>query len=68
MEPSIFEHVPAARADPTFELRVRLDHDASSEKIDLGAGVYRDENGDYYELEAVRELRSVVNFGNWRYG
>lgn len=67
MEPSIFGHVLAARADPMFELKVRLDHDASSEKIDLGAGVYRDEDGAYDELEVVKEVCVTEDVSDWRY-
>lgn len=56
MKAGIFNHVVPGDVDPMFDLKVRLDSDASPNKVDLGAGVYRDENGAYYEFEVVKKV------------
>jgi len=53
---SLFSKVANGPTDPMFDLKVQLDADRSPLKIDLGAGVYRDENGAYYELSVVKKV------------
>ena len=47
-------HVRASCTDPMFELKVKADSDTHPHKIDLGVGIYRDEEGHYQELKAVK--------------
>jgi aspartate aminotransferase len=58
---SLFEHVLKGPTDPMFDLKVELDSDASPAKVDLGAGVYRDINGAYYEFPIIIEARQTVS-------
>jgi len=55
-KPSHFKDVPAGPIDPMFDLKVLADKDLSPEKVDLGVGVYRDDNGGYYELQTVKQV------------
>lgn len=43
-----------------FDLKARLDSNNNPRKIDLGAGVYRDLSGGYYELPVVRKVREMT--------
>lgn len=54
---SFFDNVPAGPPDPMFDLQIRLNNDRYPGKIDLGAGVYRDERGAYFELPAIKLVR-----------
>lgn len=52
----LFSDVPLGPVDPMFDLKKASDADLSSEKIDLGIGVYRGEERGYYEFDAVRQV------------
>jgi aspartate aminotransferase, cytoplasmic len=44
-------------ADPVLALKLRADADDSPLKLDLGAGVYRNELGQYHEYRAIAKVR-----------
>lgn len=50
----MFEHIKPGPPDPMFDLKRDSDNDHSSEKVDLGVGIYRNEFGLYQELEVVK--------------
>lgn len=50
----MFEHIKSGPPDPMFDLKRDSDNDHSSEKVDLGVGIYRNESGLYQELEVVK--------------
>lgn len=54
----MFENVPPGPPDPVFTLKKLADGDLSPNKVDLGVGVYRNEQGGYHELEAVKRVSS----------
>lgn len=54
----MFENVPPGPPDPIFTLKKLADGDLSPNKVDLGVGVYRNEQGGYHELEAVKRVSS----------
>ncbi|KAF3003349.1 hypothetical protein E8E14_002600 [Neopestalotiopsis sp. 37M] len=53
----MFEHILPGPSDPMFWLKKRADADTSPEKVDVGVGIYRNEQGKYQELEVVREAK-----------
>ncbi|KAF4416533.1 Aspartate aminotransferase 3 [Colletotrichum fructicola] len=55
----MFEHIKPGPPDPMFDLKRDSDNDHSSEKVDLGVGIYRNESGLYQELEVVKLISSV---------
>ena len=56
-----FPDVPLnAAKDIMWELKLRMTADKSLDKVDLGAGVYRDEKGKYYELPVIRKVSSIL--------
>ena len=60
--PSLFSNVSEGPVDPMYDLKVQLEGDQSPYKIDLGAGVYRDEKGGYYELPVLKKVAMTVSF------
>ncbi|CAG8364960.1 unnamed protein product [Penicillium salamii] len=55
----MFENVLRGPKDPMFDLKKQADNDNSKNKIDLGVGIYRNEEGSYHELNSVHEVTSV---------
>lgn len=53
---SVFDGVEAGPPDPMFDLKKRADNDADPNKVDLGVGIYRSEQGQYHELKAVKAV------------
>ncbi|KXH39962.1 aspartate aminotransferase [Colletotrichum simmondsii] len=53
----MFGHVQPGPPDPMFTLKRDADNDASPEKVDLGVGIYRNEEGSYQELEVVKKAK-----------
>ncbi len=49
----MFEQLPALAADPILGLVAAYNADSNPEKVDLGAGVYKDENGHTPIMAAV---------------
>ena len=53
---STFADVQKAPPDPMFDLKQRYDRDSTTTKIDLGAGVYRNEAGEYHEFPVIQKV------------
>ena len=56
----MFEHVTPAPADPIFGLTDAFRRDSNPEKINLGAGVYTDEQGNTPVLAVVKEAERRI--------
>lgn len=52
----MFADVQPGPKDPMFDLKKLADDDISPRKIDLGVGVYRNEEGGYHELQAIKKV------------
>jgi aspartate aminotransferase len=55
-----FANVTKGLPDPMQDLKKITDADSSPDKIDLGAGVYRNEDGHYHEFHAITKVRSLA--------
>jgi len=49
----VFEHLPALASDPILGLSIDFKKDSNPAKIDLGVGVYKDEQGNTPILQSV---------------
>jgi aspartate aminotransferase len=56
----MFEHLAAVVPDPILGLMAAFRADPDPRKVDLGVGVYRDEQGNTPVLEAVRVAESAL--------
>ena len=56
----MFEHVKAIPADPILGLIAAYAADSNPKKIDLGIGVYRDEQGNTPMLDCVVEAEKTL--------
>ncbi|KAK0661920.1 Aspartate aminotransferase [Lasiodiplodia hormozganensis] len=57
----VFPNVPADVApDIMWDLKIRLTADKTPGKVDLGAGVYKDEEGKYYELPVIHKAKKIL--------
>lgn len=52
----MFRTVPAGPPDPVFILKNKADQDTLPEKVDLGVGVYRNEEGQCHQLHTVKTV------------
>lgn len=52
----IFESIQPGIPDHMYDLKKRADSDSSPSKVDLGVGIYRNEQGAYQELQCVKEV------------
>jgi len=57
----MFETLPALPADPILGLMAAFREDPNERKVDLGVGVYRDDNGDTPILAAVAKAQARHN-------
>ena len=57
----MFETLPALPADPILGLMTAYRKDPNSQKVDLGVGVYRNDDGNTPILESVRAAQSRHN-------
>lgn len=55
----MFEQLPALSADPILGLVAAFNADTNERKVDLGAGVYKDENGHTPIMAAVAQAQSL---------
>ena len=55
----MFEQLPGLPADPILGLMLAYRADNNSQKVDLGVGVYRDEQGTTPILSAVAEAQNL---------
>jgi aspartate aminotransferase len=51
-----FDNLPKGQKDPMFELKKHADADKSPGKVDLGVGIYRNEQGRYHEMACLQEV------------
>jgi aspartate/tyrosine/aromatic aminotransferase len=56
----IWSHVDQAPADPILGLNDAFKADARSEKVLLGMGAYRDDAGQPYILDCVRQAEATI--------
>lgn len=56
----MFRSVPKGPADPVFILSSKVKADKSPSKIDLGVGVYRNEEGIYNELGVLKQAKDIL--------
>ena len=64
MTDSQFAHVPLAPPDPIFHLTASYKADTDPNKINLGVGAYRDNNGNPWILPVVKKVLVVDQGGN----
>ena len=57
---SVFAHVPALPGDPIFDLNIRCAKDTNPQKINLGAGAYKDEHALPWVLPTVRAAKRDI--------
>ena len=55
-----FEHIPLAPPDPIFHLNASYTQDPHPEKISLGIGAYRDNQGNPWILPVVKKVRIYI--------
>jgi aspartate aminotransferase len=55
-----FQNVPCGSVDPVYVLKNAVDADRAPNKVDLGVGVYRNERGEYHELQAIKEAKKIL--------
>jgi aspartate aminotransferase len=51
-----FDNVQQGAPDVMYELKLRADGDTNPNKVDLGVGIYRNEQGLYHELKALKDV------------
>ncbi|KAH7398662.1 aspartate aminotransferase [Phaeosphaeria sp. MPI-PUGE-AT-0046c] len=56
-----FEDVSRGPTDPVYILKNAVDADTSPNKVDLGVGVYRNEQAQYHELQAIAEAKAILS-------
>ncbi|KAI1450058.1 aspartate aminotransferase [Annulohypoxylon stygium] len=60
----MFESARPGPPDPMFTLKKLADGDTSPNKVDLGVGVYRNEQAGYHELEAIKQAKKILDQRN----
>lgn len=56
-----FQNVKRGLPDPMQDLKKATDADTTVEKIDIGAGVYRNEQGQYHEFATIRKAKQRLD-------
>lgn len=56
----VWEAVPQAPADPIFQLTARYKADSFTQKVNLGVGAYRDDNGKPWVLPSVKLAKKAL--------
>lgn len=51
-----FNNVTKGAPDVMYHLKVRADGDTSPAKVDLGVGIYRNEQGVYNEMKVLKDV------------
>ena len=57
--PSLMTKLPEVTADPLLSLMAAVNADQRTNKVDLGVGIYKDENGQTPILEAVKAAEEI---------
>lgn len=53
----MFQAIKRGPADPMYDLKKKADGDTTADKVDLGVGIYRSEQGVYQQLKCVKEVQ-----------
>ena len=53
---NLFSQVPLAVEDEAFQLTAVFNADSSPDKVNLGAGVYKDDQGRSWKLPAIAKV------------
>ncbi|CDM30175.1 Aspartate/other aminotransferase [Penicillium roqueforti FM164] len=56
----MFDNIPPGPADPFFHLKKKADEDDHPDKVDIGVGIYRSEQGTYQELAVVKRAKKIL--------
>lgn len=56
----MFDDVPPGPVDPFFYLKKKADLDNDPTKVDVGVGIYRNEQGTYQELTVVKKVATIL--------
>lgn len=56
-----FQNVKKETPDPIQDLMKAIVADCRPDKIDLGAGVYRNEQGLYHEFSTIRKAKAILD-------
>ena len=56
---AMFNAVKPGPPDPMYAVKKACDEDGDSRKVDLGVGIYRNEEGLYHELDALKKVCDV---------
>ncbi len=57
---NLFSHVTMAPPDPILGTAIAFNNDKSADKINLGIGAYRDNNGKPYVFKIVRKVEDEI--------
>jgi aspartate/tyrosine/aromatic aminotransferase len=57
---NLFSHVPMAPPDPILGTAVAFKNDPSKDKVNLGIGAYRDQDGKPYVFNIVRKVEENI--------
>lgn len=60
----LFSHVQMAPPDPILGTAIAFKNDPSKDKVNLGIGAYRDEEGKPYVFKIVKEVEEKIVKGN----
>lgn len=60
MATSIFSHVPVVPTDIVFALKAEFDADTATDKVNLGIGAYRTDEGKPYVLPVVKKVEEMM--------
>lgn len=61
----MFAKIPLAPTDPLLNLKKAVDSDHSPDKVDLGIGVYQNEQGQTYVPHCIGMVRTAVECRDW---
>ena len=57
---NLFSHVKMAPPDPILGTAIAFKNDKSGDKVNLGIGAYRDENGAPYVFPVVQRAQKII--------
>lgn len=64
---SLFSHIPLAPVDPVFGVKAAYNADKSPDKMDLGVGAYRTNEGKPWILPCVKEAERIYQESNFNH-
>src|SRR5262245_47092543 len=62
---STWSHVIKGPEDPILGVTLAFNKDTSPQKMNLGVGAYRDDNGQPYILDTVKEVKRFIRLQNY---